>query len=310
MYDGKISIIVPCYNEEDNVEDLYAQTLEIIKTEFSDYEFVLVDDGSRDGTFETIRRLASRDPRVKGVSFTRNYGHEIATTCGIDYATGDFNVIMDADLQDPPHLILDMTKKIVEEHYDVVYAVRRTRAGETFFKKASSSLFYMVHAKLSDIKIPRNTGDYRVFTAAVREDIKKMREKNRYMRGIISWVGYRQTGILFDRARRTKGVTKYNFFKLLNLALLGITSFSTRPLRLAFHAAAFSLLAFVFYGLYLLLSWIRNMNVPGWGAVVLIILLLNSANLLFFGVMGEYLSQIFYEVKDRPIYLVKDEINI
>jgi dolichol-phosphate mannosyltransferase len=306
----KLSIIVPCYNEEQNIEELYLQTKLVIDKDFEDHEFIFVDDGSKDNTLEELKKLSASDTKVKVIGFSRNFGHEIATACGIDYATGDYNVIMDADLQDPPIVIKDMVNKCVSENYDVVYAVRRTREGETIFKRLSSYLFYLIHSKLSDIPIPRNTGDFRVFSARVREDIKKVKEKNRYMRGIISWVGYRQTGILFDRQKREKGKTNYNFFKLLNLALLGISSFTTKPLRIASYLGIGSILLSFFVACYAIYSKVAGKAISGWTSLTLIMLFYNSIMFILLGILGEYISHIFYEVKERPLYLIKEEINV
>lgn len=307
MYDELISVVVPIFNEEDNIQSLYDSLSNVLK-EYK-YEIIMVNDGSNDCSDNCIKELVEKDPRVKLINFTRNFGHEAATTAGVEYAKGDAVIVIDADLQDPPELILDMIK-LWENGYEVIYAQRETRKGETIIKRITASLFYKFLDLISETHIPRNTGDFRLMDRKVVNDFKKFREKNRLFRGLISWVGYRQIGIKFNRNKRHAGKTKYNYFKLFRLALDSITSFSTKPLffitLVGFMVSLFSF----FLGIYFILQkLIFKFPIPGWTSLIVTFLFFNGFQIFLIGIVGEYIGRMFIEIKDRPLYLVEEIVD-
>lgn len=303
-----LSVVVPVYFEEAVVQEFHRRTmvaLAPLETEF-DLEFVFVNDGSTDRTLEQLLDLRSRDPRVKIIHFSRNFGHQIAVTAGVDYASGDIVVIIDADLQDPPEVILEMMAKW-REGFKVVYGVRSERMGETAFKKITAKAFYRVIGKLSDVRIPMDTGDFRLMDRSVVEGLRQMREESRYLRGMVSWLGFRQCGVSYVRDARFAGTTKYPLRKMIRFALNGITSFSEKPLIFAGWFGFLATLAGFLFLLYILVSKILNpgASAAGWASLMAIILFFGGIQLLSLGVLGQDVGRIYREVKRRPLYMIE-----
>jgi dolichol-phosphate mannosyltransferase len=299
-----LSIIAPIFNEEKNIPELYRRVSEVMNTTQDSWELVLVDDGSSDQSYDLIQELAQRDPRVRPVIFARNFGHQIAVTAGLDYARGDAVVIIDADLQDPPELIVDMLAKW-REGYQVVYAVRAEREGETFFKKFTASMFYRIIFRITDVKIPLDTGDFRLLDRKVVNVLNQMREKHRFLRGMSAWAGFRQIGLPYKRSARFAGETKYPLKKMLKLALNAVTGFSYVPLQLAtylgFISAAISIIAIPVIILFRLLG---HQEFLGQATTLIAVLFLGGVQLISLGILGEYIGRIYDEVKGRPLYIV------
>jgi len=300
-----ISAVVPCYNEEENLPILHERLTKVFQSLGRPYEIVLVDDGSRDRTFAVIAELSRKDPCVRGVSLSRNFGHQICLTCGLDHARGEVVAMMDADLQDPPELIGEMLKKY-EEGYDVVYAVRTRREGETMFKKATAALFYRILRFFTRIDIPVDTGDFRLISRRALDSVLSLRERNRFLRGLFSWVGFRQIGVPYVRPARLKGETKYPLRKMVRFALDGITSFSTFPLHAASFLGMLAALAGFLYGLRVFYIAMIGKPVPGWASLMVVVLFFGGVQLFTLGVLGDYVGRIFDEVKRRPLYFVRD----
>jgi len=275
------------------------------------YELVFVNDGSRDGTLDILEQIARRDRRAKVLSFSRNFGHQVAVTAGIDKAGGNAVVIIDADLQDPPELIIEMLK-LWEQGYEVVYAKRKRRKGESLFKRATAGLFYRVLDKLSDTRIPLDTGDFRLIDAKVADELRRMREKNRFLRGMVSWIGFRQTPIEYEREERFAGETKYPLKKMIKLALDGIISFSSKPLKLSQYLGFFAVLCAIVIFLYsFVYRLVGGANlVSGWASIMTTVAFLGGVQLIAIGILGEYIGRMYDESKDRPLYIIEREINI
>ncbi len=303
----KITILIPCYNEENSLKLLYERLIVLIKT-LPDYEFqvLLVNDGSSDNTLVEMKALHERDLSVSYLSLSRNFGKENAMLAGLDYAEGDAVILMDADLQDPPELIPQMIAEW-EKGYDDVYARRRSRAGETWFKKTSARWYYRILRKFADIDIPADVGDFRLLDRQAVNALCSMREKQRYTKGLFSWIGFNKKELLFDREPRAVGNSKMNFFKLLGLAIDGITSFSVAPLRLAsVLGLVISTLAFLYLMLVIIKTLLFGDPVAGYPSMISIILFIGGIQLIVLGIIGEYVGRIFYEAKDRPDYLVRE----
>ncbi|NLI91195.1 MAG: glycosyltransferase family 2 protein [Peptococcaceae bacterium] len=305
----KISILIPAYNEEDVLEKLYARLDQVLdQLHQYDTEILFINDGSKDKTLEIIKTLQRKDSRISYVDLSRNYGKEIAMIAGLDYSTGDAVVIIDADLQDPPELIPQMVR-CWESGYDDVYAKRRNRLGETWVKKYTSSTFYKMLKKLSRIPIQEDTGDFRLLDRRCVEALKQLRETQRYTKGMFSWIGFNKKEILFDRDPRAAGQTKWNYLKLLDLAIEGITSFTTIPLRFSsLLGSLISLFAFVYMMVIIVKTIAYGERVQGYPSLMVIILFLGGIQLLSLGIIGEYIGRIFNETKRRPLYFV-DEYN-
>ncbi|MFQ3583737.1 MAG: glycosyltransferase family 2 protein [Cyanobacteriota bacterium] len=301
----ELSIVIPCKNEADNLEHLFERLTQTLDPLQLSYELICVNDGSQDSTLEKLLAFHQRDPRIKVINLSRCFGKEIALTAGIDYTSGRAVIPIDADLQDPPELIPEMLE-LWRQGYQVVYAVRRSRQGESWFKQLTANGFYHVIDQLSQVRIPRNTGDFRLLDRQVVEAIKQLRERTRFMKGIFAWVGYRQTAIFYDRAPRFRGKTQWNYWRLWNLAVEGITSFSSWPLRVwSYLGLGISLLALL-YGLFLVVrTLLLGSDVPGYASLAVIMLFLGGIQLISLGIIGEYLGRIFEEVKGRPLYLVQ-----
>lgn len=301
----ELSIVLPCYNEADNLEYLFQRLTAVLDTLGLTYEIICVNDGSRDQTLERLVEFHTRYPVIKVVDLSRNFGKEIALTAGIDHARGQAVVPIDADLQDPPELIPEMVTKW-RQGADVVYAVRRTRQGESWIKQFTAEGFYRVIDRLSKVNIPRNTGDFRLMDRRAVQAVRQLRERTRFMKGIFAWVGFRQEPIYYDRDARFRGESKWNYWKLWNLAVEGITSFSSLPLRVwSYVGLGLSGLAFLYACGLVLRTLISGIDVPGYASLAVIALFLGGIQLISLGVIGEYLGRIFEEIKGRPLYLVQ-----
>jgi dolichol-phosphate mannosyltransferase len=300
------SIVVPIYNEECCLDELYRRICEVMDQTHEPWELILVNDGSRDASPEIIRRLAAADKRVRPVMFARNFGHQIAVTAGLDYSRGQAVVIIDADLQDPPEVILEMIEKW-RAGAEVVYGVRAEREGETWFKKFTASLFYRIIYSITDVKIPMDTGDFRLLDRKVVNVMNSMREHHRFLRGMSAWVGFRQESVTYNRAARFGGETKYPFSKMLRLALTAITGFSYFPLQLAtymgFIVAVLALIAIPVVGI---LRIAQSQAFFGQASTLLAVLFLGGVQLICIGILGEYIGRIYDEVKGRPLYIVSE----
>ena len=300
------SIVAPIYNELENLPELYRRVKDVMDSTSETWELVLVDDGSTDGSTEAICTLAREDKRVRPVIFARNFGHQIAITAGWDYARGAAVVIIDADLQDPPELILEMAKKW-KEGYEVVYAVRAEREGESWFKLWTASLFYRIIYRITDVKIPLDTGDFRLMDRKVIDVLKQMRERHRFPRGMSAWVGFKQIGVDYKRAARVAGETKYPFRKMFRLALNAITSFSYFPLQVAtffgFASAGIAILAIIPVA-YLRIT--GSQAFFGQATTLIAVLFLGGVQLISLGILGEYIGRLYDEAKGRPLYIVRE----
>jgi glycosyltransferase involved in cell wall biosynthesis len=306
-----LSVVVPLYNEEHNVAPLVERIVAILERlpDRPAYEIVLVNDGSADGTLAAIRKEMSARAHLVLVNLSRNFGHQLAATAGIELATGDAVVLMDGDLQDPPELIEAFVERW-RAGYDVVYAVRRSRKGESAFKLFTARLFYRVIKRLTNVAIPVDTGDFRLMSRRVVEALRKSPERHRFLRGMVSWVGFNQTGVEYDRDERHSGTTKYPMAKMIRFAVDGITSFSDIPLRFAaYFGFAVSALAFV-YAIVVIVAKLFRVNppayTPGWASTIVAVVFLGGVQLISLGIIGEYLGRIYDQVKGRPLYLVSD----
>ncbi|MCS6994059.1 MAG: glycosyltransferase family 2 protein [Anaerolineales bacterium] len=300
------SIIAPIFNEYENIPELYRRVSEVMNSTGEPWELILVDDGSTDGSTERIRALAAQDERVRPVIFARNFGHQIAVTAGLDYSRGQAVVIIDADLQDPPETILELIKKW-REGYEVVYAVRAEREGETWFKLLTASMFYRLIYRITDVKIPLDTGDFRLIDRKVVDVMNSMREKHRFLRGMSSWIGFKQIGVEYKRAARHAGVTKYPFRKMLKLALNAITGFSYFPLQVATYFGFISAgLAILAIPIVAVLRLAGSHFFEGQTTTLISVLFLGGVQLISLGILGEYVGRIYDEVKGRPLYVVRE----
>ena len=301
-----LTIIAPIFNELENLPILYKRIIEVMEKSEITWELILVDDGSVDGSTEVIRELGKKDERIRPVIFARNFGHQIAVTAGLDYSRGQAVVIIDADLQDPPEVILELIQKW-QEGYEVVYAVRSEREGETFFKKVTASVFYRIIFRITDVKIPLDTGDFRLMDRKVVNVMNSMREHHRFLRGMSAWVGFKQVGVTYKRAARLAGETKYPLKKMMKLALTAITGFSYVPLQLAtymgFISAGISLIAIP---VVILMRILGSQQFIGQATTLIAVLFLGGVQLISLGILGEYIGRIYDEVKGRPLYIVSE----
>ncbi|TWT07138.1 glycosyltransferase [Planococcus sp. CPCC 101016] len=302
-----ITILIPAYNEEEVLETLLERLL-LVTTQISNYkfEFLFVNDGSRDRTLDMLKDMAKLHPQIAYINLSRNFGKEVAMLAGIDHVNGDAVIIIDADLQDPPEMIPEMIS-YWEQGYDDVFAKRNSRAGETWFKKWSSNSYYNILDKVSNIPIQNNTGDFRLLDRKCIEALKKIRESQRYTKGMFSWIGFNKKEILFDRDPRAAGTTKWNYPKLVNLAIDGITSSTVLPLRIS---SFLGILVSIFALMYMLFLFFRtlifNDSIPGYPSMMSVILFLGGVQLISLGIIGEYLGKIFIETKGRPVYLIQE----
>ena len=303
----KITIIIPAYNEEESLPHLYERLEKLMNSmEHYEFEILFVNDGSKDNTINLIKEYREKDNRICYVDFSRNFGKEIAMIAGLDYATGDCVIFMDADLQDPPELIPELVK-YWEEGYDDVYAKRNSRKGETWLKKFTSKMYYRVLQHLTNIPIQEDTGDFRLLDRRCVNALKKMRESQRQSKSMFSWIGYKKKEVLYDRDPRIAGQTKWNYKKLVDLAIDGITSFTTSPLRISTYISIPTFIVLFVYFVYVIAKCIVTSTIiQAYQAIILLILFFSGVQILLFGIIGEYLGRIFNESKDRPLYLVNE----
>ena len=312
MLRPKLSLVIPVFNEEETLPELDRRLSEFLgrlSTVGERWEVVFVDDGSRDGSWALLTRMAAREARYRVVSFSRNFGHQAAITAGLDRAEGDSVVVLDADLQDPPEVVAEMLSKAAEG-FDVVYGVRRKREGETLFKRATAALFYRFIRAMTGVDIPVDAGDFRLIGRPVVLTLRALREQHRFVRGMVAWVGFRQTAVLYDREARFAGETKYPLKRMLKFAIDGITSFSVVPLRLATWLGLISGIMAVITGLAMFVIRFFGFGVvPGWTTIMVVLAFGFSAQLLMTGILGEYVGRIYEEIKRRPLYVSSRELN-
>lgn len=302
----KISAIIPSYNEQENVGLMYERMSKVLSKISDDYEIIYVNDCSRDETLLRIKALAEKDKHVKYVSFSRNFGHQIAVSAGLDVCKGDAVVIIDGDLQDPPELIEQMYEKY-KEGYKVVYARRTSRDGETWFKKFTAKMFYRILASMTSIDIPVDVGDFRLIDKVIVKHLRNMPEKSKYIRGQISWIGYKQTFVDYHRDARIYGTTNYPLKKMLRFALDGITAFSDKPLKIASGLGIFSAIVSLLALVYALVShFCFNNTITGWTSLILSVLFIGGVQLITIGIIGEYIARINNDVRNRPLYIVEE----
>jgi dolichol-phosphate mannosyltransferase len=305
-----ISVVVPMYFEEEVAQECYNRLKSVMLQNDINYEFVFVNDGSTDRTMEILSEIAANDYRTKIVNFARNFGHQIAVTAGIAAAKGDAIVIIDADLQDPPEVIPELIAKW-EEGYEVVYAKRKQRKGETWFKLLTAKYFYKFLNYMSDIDIPKDTGDFRIIDRKVADVFNQMTERNRFIRGMMSWVGFRQTYVEYERDERFAGETKYPLKKMIKFASDGIIAFSTKPLRIVMSIGLLSVLISIAVLLYTITVKIIGKDIQtGWASIMVAVTFFSGIQLLGLGIVGQYIARIYDESKNRPIYIVKETINV
>jgi glycosyltransferase involved in cell wall biosynthesis len=308
MIDKPISIIVPCYNEEQVIRETHLQLSNVLKKHFNNYEVIFVNDGSKDNTLNILNKLAKEDKHLKIINFSRNFGHQPAVSAGIDNCSGDYAIIMDADLQDPPQCIPDMVALAIAEQANVVYGVRKTRKGETLFKKITAKYFYQLLNYFSEINIPIDTGDFRLIDKKIIKQYKKLKERNKFIRGLISWIGYKQIPFFYDRDARLAGETHYPFTKMFAFAIKGLLYFSKHPLYIAINIGLSCVVLSVLYFLvFVVLKLTRpEMVVQGWTSLVGLLVLLGGLQLLGIGLIGVYIGNMFDEIKARPEYIIDD----
>jgi dolichol-phosphate mannosyltransferase len=305
-----LSLVVPVYNESEVIGTFYERASSALRAiPGCDYEIIFVDDGSRDDTYAQLTALTVLDPGVRVIKFSRNFGHQIAITAGLDHARGDCVAIIDADLQDPPEVITSMVDRW-REGFDVVYGVRSEREGETAMKLFTASVYYRLLGRLTNVRIPQNVGDFRLMSRRALDQFKQLREKDRFVRGLVSWIGFNQTGVTYSRDKRYAGETKYPYRKMIKFAFDGITSFSTVPLKLATWTGYVAALLAVMYLLSVFIQkWVLGNTVEGWATIMVAMLFMGSVQLICLGILGEYLGRIFNEVKPRPMYVIEEIVS-
>ena len=301
-----ISIVVPCFNEAECLATLHARLTAVGRSVASDdYEILLVNDGSRDDSWAMMEALAAEDPHLVAVNLSRNHGHQLALTAGLDLCRGDLILIIDADLQDPPELLGAMLETMRRDGADVVYGLRRSRVGESAFKRATAHGFYRLLASATDVDIPLDTGDFRLMTRRALNVLLAMPEQARFIRGMVAWIGFKQVPLPYDRDERFAGTSKYPIGKMVRFALDALTSFSSAPLKLASHAGlalSFGSLLIVAYILY---GWATGRSAPGWTSVMLVVVVLGAVQMFVLGLMGEYIGRLYSQAKQRPLYIVQ-----
>jgi polyisoprenyl-phosphate glycosyltransferase len=300
---------LPAHDEEGVIAELVARLTDVMDALDGDAEAILVDDGSRDRTYELMLLTTSEDPRFRLIRLSRNFGHQIALTAGVDLAAGDAVIVLDADLQDPPEVVLELAARW-RDGYDVVYAVREAREGETRFKRATANAFYRAFNRISEVQVPVDVGDFRLVDRRALDVFSQMRESNRFVRGMFSWIGLRQTGVLYHRQERFAGETKYPLRKMLRFAATGVISFSAAPLRAALNLGFFvSIVSFVILVWSLVVKLSGLYDVPGWTSIVVVVSFIGGIQLIVLGVIGEYIGDIHAEVKRRPLYVISEFEN-
>ncbi|MBA3834262.1 MAG: glycosyltransferase family 2 protein [Sphingomonas sp.] len=302
-----LSIVVPCFNEEACMVALHERLTAAARSSVGDdYEILLVNDGSSDETWPLMRKLAAADPNLVAVNLSRNHGHQLALTAGLDLCRGDVVLIIDADLQDPPELLADMLETMRREQADVVYGVRRSRSGETAFKRATAHGFYRMLANATDVDIPLDAGDFRLISRRALDVLLAMPEQSRFIRGMVAWIGFKQVPILYDRDVRFAGETKYPFRKMLRFAFDALTGFSSAPLKLASLAGLALSIGSLLIVLYILYGWTAGHSIPGWTSLMLVVVVLGAVQMFVLALMGEYIGRLYSESKGRPLYIVQD----
>ena len=306
---GMVSLVVPVFNEEEVIGVFYERASKALASiPGMTYELIFIDDGSRDSSLAQLAAFAAKDPAVRVIKFSRNFGHQIAISAGIDHARGDCVAVIDADLQDPPEIVQDMVDQW-RQGFDVIYGVRSDRAGETRIKLWTASVFYRLLGRLTNIHIPANVGDFRLMSRRVIDQVKTLREKDRFVRGLVSWVGFKQTGVTYRRDARYAGETKYPFRKMLKFSFDGITSFSTVPLKFATWMGSVAAILAVLYLISVFIQRLLGYTVEGWATIMVAMLFLGSVQLICLGILGEYLGRIFNEVKPRPMYVIEEMLS-
>jgi glycosyltransferase involved in cell wall biosynthesis len=302
-----LSIVVPCFNEEACLSELHERLGKAAAAAVGgDYELVLVNDGSRDGSWPVMRAMAARDPHVVAVNLSRNHGHQLALTAGLDLCGGDTILIIDADLQDPPELLGAMLTMMRSQQADVVYGVRKSRAGETAFKRATAHGFYRLLSRATEVDIPVDAGDFRLMSRRALDALLAMPEQARFIRGMVAWIGFRQLPLVYDRQERFAGETKYPFKKMMRFALDALTGFSSAPLKLASHAGLALSVGSLILIAYIAYAWATGENVQGWTSLMLVVVILGAVQMFVLALLGEYIGRLYNEAKGRPLYIVQD----
>jgi len=302
-----LSIVVPCFNEEACLPTLHERLTAAARgAAGDDYEIVLVNDGSRDSTWPIMRRLADEDPHVVGVNLSRNHGHQLALTAGLDLCRGEVILIIDADLQDPPELLPQMLETMRRDGADVVYGVRRSRAGETPFKRATAHGFYRLLSRATEVDIPLDAGDFRLMSRRALDALLAMPEQARFIRGMVAWIGFKQAPFTYDRERRFAGETKYPLRKMIRFAFDALTGFSSAPLKLASHAGLWLSVGSLLIILYIAYAWLSGQSIQGWTSLMLVVVVLGAVQMFVLALMGEYIGRLYNEAKRRPLYIVQE----
>ena len=303
----KISIVVPCFNEEACLIELHQRLSAAARSVArADYELVLVNDGSSDGSWPAMRRLAANDAHVVAINLSRNHGHQLALTAGLDLCRGDTVLIIDADLQDPPELLAPMLQAMRESGADVVYGVRRSRSGETAFKRATAHGFYRLLSRATEVDIPLDAGDFRLMSRRALDALLAMPEQARFIRGMVAWIGFKQVPFAYDRQTRFAGETKYPLRKMIRFALDALTGFSSAPLKLASHVGFGLSVGSVLLVLYIAYAWLSGRSIQGWTSLMLIVVILGAIQMFVLALMGEYIGRLYNEAKKRPLYIVEE----
>lgn len=306
-----LSVIIPCYNEALVVRETYKRLHAVFSTQPYKVEFIFLNNRSEDNTFAILKELASKDPCVKVINMSKNFGHQGSVTCGINHCSGDVAAVIDADLQDPPEAILEMLKIMEHEQANVVYGVRKVRKGENWFKLTTAKLFYRALNRMSDTKFPVDTGDFRIIDRKVIQAFNGFKEKNKYVRGLISWMGFKQVPYYYERQERFAGETKYPLKDMLKFAAIGMFYFSKKPLKIATFTGFLAVLAGVFYAFLVLIAKLfsSDIAVSGWTSTIILIVFFGGVQLLTIGVLGQYIGNLFDEAKNRPEYIIDEKIN-
>ncbi len=304
----ELSVVVPCYNEAEVLPAFHERMSATCREAGRSYEIIYVNDGSTDGTWGIIGGYCGSDSAVVGIDLSRNHGHQLALTAGLHHAQGSFTLIIDADLQDPPELLLPMLARL-EEGADVVFGQRTRREGETWFKRTTATVFYRTLNYLADTNIPRDTGDFRLMRRTVLNEFLRLPEQSRFIRGMVSWLGFKQVPLLYERRERAAGLSKYPFRKMLRFALDAITSFSTKPLILATYLGLAAGLLAVFVAIYSIYEWVVGNTIRGWASLMVVVLLIGGAQLFVLGIIGEYLGRLTMQAKNRPLFIVRERRN-
>lgn len=302
-----LSVVVPCFNEEECLSELHQRLGAAARSiAGDDYELVLVNDGSRDKSWPTMLQMASDDKHVVAVNLSRNHGHQLALTAGLDLCCGEIILIIDADLQDPPELLPAMYAAMREQHADVIYGVRKSRAGETAFKRATAHGFYRLLSRATEVDIPLDAGDFRLISRRALDALLAMPEQARFIRGMVAWIGFRQVPLPYDRAERFAGTTKYPLKKMMRFAFDALTGFSSAPLKLASHAGLLLSVGSLLLILYIGYAWITGQNIQGWTSLMLVVVVLGAVQMFVLALMGEYIGRLYNEAKRRPLYIVEE----